>query len=162
AKDTTSIPVLEAFIRRFGDTYYGDLAKVRLAELKQGEAAKQVAEAAKKQAEEDARAEAEAERQRVATQQEKMRKEVEAAKQKQVDAEKVAALLNKASGIEGAEGRKAGQVFRDCPECPEMVVVPAGSFMMGSSASEIAAMVRTYAFKPTEEGPQHRVTIGRP
>ena len=29
-----------------------------------------------------------------------------------------------------------GAVFRDCPECPEMVVVPAGSFMMGSPSSE--------------------------
>ncbi|MBM3568681.1 MAG: formylglycine-generating enzyme family protein [Alphaproteobacteria bacterium] len=26
----------------------------------------------------------------------------------------------------------AGQVFRDCPQCPEMIVVPAGSFVMGS------------------------------
>jgi formylglycine-generating enzyme required for sulfatase activity len=26
-----------------------------------------------------------------------------------------------------------GQVFRDCADCPEMVVVPAGSFMMGGS-----------------------------
>jgi formylglycine-generating enzyme required for sulfatase activity len=26
---------------------------------------------------------------------------------------------------------KPGTVFRDCPECPEMVVVPAGSFRMG-------------------------------
>src|SRR5262245_27042667 len=42
-KDTTSIPALEAFIRRFGDTYYGDLAKVRLAELKQAEATKNTA-----------------------------------------------------------------------------------------------------------------------
>jgi len=25
---------------------------------------------------------------------------------------------------------------RDCPECPEMVVIPAGSFTMGSPASE--------------------------
>ena len=28
--------------------------------------------------------------------------------------------------------RKPGDTFRDCPECPEMVVVPAGSFVMGS------------------------------
>jgi formylglycine-generating enzyme required for sulfatase activity len=55
-KDTTSIPALEAFIRRFGDTYYGDLAKVRLAELKETEAA------ARKKAEEDARAEGERQR----------------------------------------------------------------------------------------------------
>src|SRR5208337_2332625 len=25
----------------------------------------------------------------------------------------------------------SGQSFRDCPDCPEMVVVPAGSFTMG-------------------------------
>ena len=25
----------------------------------------------------------------------------------------------------------AGEVFRDCPRCPEMVVLPAGIFMMG-------------------------------
>ena len=47
-----------------------------------------------------------------------------------------------------------GRVFRDCDECPEMVVVPAGSFMMGSPASE--------AGRDADEGPQHRVTIARP
>lgn len=31
---------------------------------------------------------------------------------------------------------KPGKVFRDCPDCPEMVVVPAGSFTMGSPSSE--------------------------
>jgi uncharacterized caspase-like protein len=62
-KDNASIPVLEAFIHRFGDTYYGDLAKVRLADLKQAEAAK---EAARKKADDDARARVEGERQRVA------------------------------------------------------------------------------------------------
>ena len=29
-----------------------------------------------------------------------------------------------------------GDVFRDCVQCPEMVVVPAGTFNMGSNASE--------------------------
>ena len=38
SKDAVSIAELEAFIRRFGDTYYGDLAKVRLTELKQAAA----------------------------------------------------------------------------------------------------------------------------
>jgi formylglycine-generating enzyme required for sulfatase activity len=32
---------------------------------------------------------------------------------------------------------KPGQTFRDCPDCPEMVVIPAGSFTMGSPASEL-------------------------
>ena len=30
-----------------------------------------------------------------------------------------------------------GLAFRDCPDCPEMVVIPAGSFTMGSTASEL-------------------------
>ena len=45
-----------------------------------------------------------------------------------------------------------GRVFRDCPDCPEMVVVPSDDFMMGSPASEEGR------FDP--EGPMHRVTIG--
>jgi formylglycine-generating enzyme required for sulfatase activity len=28
--------------------------------------------------------------------------------------------------------RRAGEVFRDCPECPEMIVIPGGTFTMGS------------------------------
>ena len=47
-----------------------------------------------------------------------------------------------------------GKRFRDCEECPEMVVVPAGSFMMGSPESEEG---RNY-----DEGPVHRVTFARP
>jgi formylglycine-generating enzyme required for sulfatase activity len=29
-----------------------------------------------------------------------------------------------------------GAAFRDCSDCPEMVVIPAGNFTMGSSAAE--------------------------
>ena len=47
-----------------------------------------------------------------------------------------------------------GTTFRDCPECPEMVVVPSGSFMMGSPSGETG---RFY-----DEEPVHRVTIERP
>ena len=47
-----------------------------------------------------------------------------------------------------------GEVFRDCPRCPEMVVVPAGSFMMGSPSSE--------QNRRGNEGPRRRVTIGSP
>src|SRR5437870_3609649 len=38
--------------------------------------------------------------------------------------------------LEAAEVMKPGSVFRDCADCPEMVVVPAGSFMMGASPNE--------------------------
>ena len=47
-----------------------------------------------------------------------------------------------------------GDVFRDCDVAPEMVVVPAGSFRMGSPPSE--------ARRRAHEGPQRQVTIPEP
>lgn len=51
----------------------------------------------------------------------------------------------------------SGASFRDCPECPEMVVVPAGSFMMGSPGSEAR-----YVIEGRNERPQRHVTIAKP
>ena len=51
-----------------------------------------------------------------------------------------------------ARGMGPGTVFRDCAACPQMVVVPAGSFMMGSPGSE--------AGRYSDKGPRHNVTIG--
>jgi formylglycine-generating enzyme required for sulfatase activity len=49
---------------------------------------------------------------------------------------------------------KPGDSFRECAKgCPEMVVVPAGSFAMGSPATEKG--------RYTNEGPQHEVTIAK-
>jgi formylglycine-generating enzyme required for sulfatase activity len=50
-------------------------------------------------------------------------------------------------------GMVPGTTFRDCDHCPEMVVVPAGSFLMGSPATERGRF--------PDEGPQHRVTFAR-
>jgi formylglycine-generating enzyme required for sulfatase activity len=44
--------------------------------------------------------------------------------------------------------------FKECANCPEMVLVPAGEFMMGSPENE----TERYA----QEGPQHKVKISRP
>lgn len=42
-----------------------------------------------------------------------------------------------ASTIGDDNGRlKVGERFRDCPECPEMVVVLSGTFLMGAPVSE--------------------------
>jgi formylglycine-generating enzyme required for sulfatase activity len=48
---------------------------------------------------------------------------------------------------------KPKDVFKECANCPEMVVVPAGSFTMGSPANEIE--------RYNHEGPQHVVTFSR-
>jgi formylglycine-generating enzyme required for sulfatase activity len=48
---------------------------------------------------------------------------------------------------------KPGETFRDCPTCPEMVVIPAGSFMMGSS---------DYVAGLSNAGPMRTVTIAQP
>jgi formylglycine-generating enzyme required for sulfatase activity len=45
----------------------------------------------------------------------------------------------------------AGTVFRDCADCPEMVVIPPGRFTMGSPSGE--------AGRFDAEGPQHSVAI---
>jgi len=47
--------------------------------------------------------------------------------------------------------------FRDCPQCPDMVVIPPGSFTMGASQSE----VDRYAFPSGMSLPLHPVRITR-
>ena len=45
------------------------------------------------------------------------------------------------------------EVFRDCPDCPEMVVIPAGTFRMGR--------IGDVTGRPDHEKPRHRVSVGR-
>jgi len=39
----------------------------------------------------------------------------------------------------------AGSVFRDCPDCPEMVVIPKGNFTMGYSDKRVISIPRAFA-----------------
>jgi formylglycine-generating enzyme required for sulfatase activity len=57
--------------------------------------------------------------------------------------------------------RRAGEVFKDCADCPELVVIPAGSFTMGSGASEQALAKAAGANDEQigRESPQHTVNV---
>ncbi len=62
--------------------------------------------------------------------------------------------------VQVAEGQSpciepgSGQSFKDCADCPEMVVVPAGKFTMGAPKTEPEYH--------SSEKPQHEVTIAKP
>ena len=49
---------------------------------------------------------------------------------------------------------KPKQSFRECQNCPEMVVIPSGEFMMGSPADEISN-----GLAAANEAPQHKVEV---
>lgn len=49
---------------------------------------------------------------------------------------------------------KPGSVIRDCKDCPELVVLPPGTFSMGSPDDEVG--------RQPDEGPQHDVTFNKP
>jgi formylglycine-generating enzyme required for sulfatase activity len=57
----------------------------------------------------------------------------------------------KAAAVQEA---KPGSEFTDCENCPAMIVVPAGKFVMGSPENEIG--------RNADEGPQREVTIAKP
>ena len=80
----------------------------------------------------------------------------------EADDDAIAAAIAEATGVPGIRpdqmprkrARNPGDTFRDCLECPELVVVPAGSFMMGSPEGE--------EYRSNAEGPLHEVRIDYP
>ena len=76
---------------------------------------------------------AEAERQAAAQRQAEITAEAarQAAAQRQAEAARQAEAQRQAAAQRQAELRRPGRVFRDCPSCPEMVVLSGGGLAMG-------------------------------
>ena len=102
---------------------------------------------AERRREEAERRRLEAERARLAAEEAK-RRQAEQRRQEQ-EAEKARQAAEEAEKRRQEQG--VDRTFRDCVECPQMVVVPSGSFTMGSPSNE--------AGRYDDEGPQHVVRI---
>jgi formylglycine-generating enzyme required for sulfatase activity len=90
----------------------------------------------------------------IATRMDELRKQLVAAAAPPAAKPVPAPEVKPAVQVNPAPTLTAGTVFRDCADCPEMVVVSAGSFMMGSPAGEEG--------RSGDEGPQRQVRIARP
>jgi formylglycine-generating enzyme required for sulfatase activity/serine/threonine protein kinase len=73
----------------------------------------------------------------------------------QAEAKAAVELAAAAEAKAAAAAKVAGQTFRDCAECPEMVVLPAGSFDMGSNEE----WAKTSADGLASVTPVHRVNV---
>jgi formylglycine-generating enzyme required for sulfatase activity len=62
-------------------------------------------------------------------------------------------VVQRAPITTGGDRLAAFARFRDCDVCPDMVVIPAGNFLMGSPENELG--------RASDEGPQRRVSINR-
>ncbi|AIG00691.1 protein PvdO [Pseudomonas fluorescens] len=65
-----------------------------------------------------------------------------------------ALMTGLAPSAQAAAPPKPGTVFKDCKHCPEMVVLPTGTFKMGTPDDEVG--------RQPDEGPIHDVTFAKP
>ncbi|KNH29908.1 chromophore maturation protein PvdO [Pseudomonas syringae] len=56
--------------------------------------------------------------------------------------------------VQAAAPAPPGKIFKDCKDCPEMVVLPTGTFTMGTPDNEVG--------REPDEGPLHPVTFTKP
>jgi uncharacterized caspase-like protein len=149
AKDTNSVTVLEAYISRFNGTFYADLARAQLEKLKPGQLNAD-------QFEERLLSNLGIPTQMVPPRPFKEGSSATATPQRRTGMRLMQLDCKDTWARVGDDERclKPGDSFKDCPECPEMVVVPAGEFMMGSPVGEEG--------RKDDESPQHKVTIAKP
>lgn len=69
----------------------------------------------------------------------------------------ITALIAATAFAQNKKNFKPGQTFKDCKDCPEMIVIPAGSFMMGSPDNEKGRSSDTA--QGAIEGPQRLANI---
>jgi formylglycine-generating enzyme required for sulfatase activity len=62
--------------------------------------------------------------------------------------------------VSAAQDRAPGAVFRDCADCPEMVVIPGGRFVMGTAPGEEDREGLSVQYQNRSQ-PQHGVTVKR-
>jgi formylglycine-generating enzyme required for sulfatase activity len=144
-KDLKSIPVLEDFIKRHSGTSYASLAQARVEELRRTPAAERTETRVPPVIDKP--------RDQLAVVVPPVRPQAPCA----AGAVAVASVSSRtARPLSFAEecGLKPRDAFKECEKCPEMIVVPAGSYVMGSPANEEG--------HTKEEGPQHAVTIPKP
>ena len=76
----------------------------------------------------------------------------------EADDDAIAAAVAEATGVPGVRPNwNPGDTFQDCPGCPKMVVVPSGSFMMGSPEEEDRVFAHIFTH---EDKYPHEVRIG--
>ena len=143
-QNTGSVAVLEDFIRQFGSTIYGSMARARLDELKKSQVVLAAPPAPLTTSPPPVQPVAVAPPSRLGS--------------PCGDAPLVGVSLasRPAEPLSSAEecALKPKDSFKECPTCPVMVKVPAGRFTMGSPNNEFA--------RSPDESPQHRVTLSKP
>ncbi len=137
-QNSTSVAVLEDFIRQFGSTPYASMARARLDELRKEAATATPPPPAKLAV-------------------------VAPPTVSPIPSggcggglTAVSASPRTAVALSSTEecALRPGDAFKECSQCPEMMVVPAGAFTMGSPESEHD--------RDEDEGPLHQVTFVRP